>query len=145
MADRSFRHRRCAHCTGQALSPDRRRATHVLWQAFCAPGCLILQDLRYVPELSNQAFQRVSVRNMILLQPRFGANLPHNLDEDLGYVVERLLQLRLKPLNKLLTMKAHYKVKTLNRIFIYPKKKRLIPVPIDFIPGRVKPQHGSHL
>src|SRR6266576_736715 len=140
MADRSFWHRRCAHCTGQALSPDRRRATHVLWQAFCAPGCLVLQDLRYVPELSNQAFQRVSVRNMILLQPRFGAILRMTLMNDLGYVVERLLQLRLKPLNKLLTMKAHYKVETPKSNIYLSQKKAANPSSHRFHPWSCQTQ-----
>jgi len=90
--------------------------------------------------LSNQAFQRVSVRNIDTAAAAFWRELAHDLDEDLGYVVERLLQLRLKPLNKLLTMKAHYKVKTPKSNIYLSQKKAANPSSHRFHPWSCQTQ-----
>lgn len=58
---------------------------------------LVLEDLQHVAELADQPLQHIGMLKLVFLQPdlRIGFELAHHLDEDLGDVIKRFLQLRL--------------------------------------------------
>src|SRR6202041_4103974 len=91
MADRSFRHRRCAHCTGQALRRDRRRATHAIHRV-C--DRLIARRTAVINQLRAFLLERglVFAKSPARLRERMPEIL-ENADEDLTPRMRNLLAL----------------------------------------------------